>query len=424
MSSENMNITEITPSDESIESYEFHAYESVATNYGARGEIRINIEKQDQFIHPAKSYILFEGRLLKDDNTAYANADVVALANNGMMHLFSCISYYVKDQKIESVYHPGQATTMLGMLSYSQDFAVERGLNLLWAKDTAATASIANNTGFAARQALLIQKPAAKGTFSFVVPLSHIFGFCEDYDKCMYGYKQSLIFVRASNDDAIFRDNAAAAGKVDLTRIQWFMPHVKPALEAETMLHKLVVAKADLKAAFRERRCEMSDVPETRNFSWKLSTSTARPRYIIVAFQTSRQNVQTANPSIFDHCNLKSMHVKLNQTQYPAVDYDLSFPNQQFARAYQASCEFKEKLYGMGPFVTHCNMNPTEFKDLYPIHVFDVSKQRENLKGSVVDIQIQATFNEVVAANTVAYAVIISDKVAHLTADGSIISVV
>ena len=78
----------------------------------------------------------------------------------------------------------------------------------------------------------------------------------------------------------------------------------------------------------------------------------------------------------------------------------------------------------MSPLILQGNINPTEFKDLYPIYVFDLCKQKENLKGSVVDIQIKATFNEAVAANTIAYAVIISDKVAHLIADGSVISVV
>ena len=107
---------------------------------------------------------------------------------------------------------------------YPHDFTVAQGLHQLWAKDTAITT--ANNTGFATRQALLIQKPAVKVTFLFIVPLSHIFGFCDDYDKIIYGYKQSLIFVRASDNATIFRDNAVAAGKVELQRIQWFMPDV------------------------------------------------------------------------------------------------------------------------------------------------------------------------------------------------------
>jgi len=42
--------------------------------------------------------------------------------------------------------------------------------------------------------------------------------------------------------------------------------------------------------------------------------------------------------------------------------------------------------------------------------VFDVSKQSEKLKSSVVDVQIRAIFSEAVPAGTQAYAVVISDK--------------
>src|SRR6218665_2156961 len=100
---------------ETIERYEFHEYEPTArTNLNTAGEIRINIELQDLFSHPSESYLQFEGRLTKTDNTAYVNADAVALTNNGLMHLFSQISYSLSNQEIETLFHPGQATTMLG----------------------------------------------------------------------------------------------------------------------------------------------------------------------------------------------------------------------------------------------------------------------------------------------------------------------
>jgi len=86
------------------------------TNLNTAGEIRINIELQDLFTHPVKSYLQFDGRLTKADGSAYANADVVALVNNGIMHLFSQITYSLSNQEIEAIYHPGQAATMLGML--------------------------------------------------------------------------------------------------------------------------------------------------------------------------------------------------------------------------------------------------------------------------------------------------------------------
>jgi len=42
--------------------------------------------------------------------------------------------------------------------------------------------------------------------------------------------------------------------------------------------------------------------------------------------------------------------------------------------------------------------------------VFDATKQSEKLKNSVTDIQVKVHFSENVAANTEAFAVVISDK--------------
>ena len=107
--------------------------------------MRIGIESQDVFKHLSESYLIFEGRLTKADGTAYANADEVALTNNDIMHLFSRIEYHSSNQLIESVNYPGQATTMLGLLKYADDFSKAQGINKLWYKDTATTAVKDNN---------------------------------------------------------------------------------------------------------------------------------------------------------------------------------------------------------------------------------------------------------------------------------------
>ena len=203
------------------------------------------------------------------------------------------------------------------------------------------------------------------------------------------------------------------------------MPYAKPSLQAENELLKIINNdKTRLEAVFRDRICEKQFVPQSTNFSWRLGNSKAGPRYVIVALQTDRDNSQIANPSVFDHCNLNRMHIMLNQDQYPAVDYNLSFPNQQFARAYRAASEFSGKFYGMDQLITQSNINPTEFKELYPVHVFDLTNQGENLKGSQVNIQIRATFNEPVPENTMAYVILISDKVLFMNPSKSTISVV
>ena len=138
-------------------------------------------------MHPSESFLIIEGKLTKKaDDTVYANDDRITLTNNGLMHLFKRIWYDLSGQEIESVAHLGQATTMLGLLKYPDDFSKSKGLNQLWYNDTTTGTvldCVGTNVGFKIRHEHIIKNSEPKGTFSFRIPLKHIFGFCEDYDK-------------------------------------------------------------------------------------------------------------------------------------------------------------------------------------------------------------------------------------------------
>ena len=128
--------------DESLDEYEYHEYDPITgTNLNNSGDIIISIDSQDVYTHPSESYLIFEGRLTKDDGTPYANADEVTLMNNAIMHLISRIDNHLSNELIESLKYPGQATTMLGLLKYPDVFSKAQGFNQLWYKDTATTAA-------------------------------------------------------------------------------------------------------------------------------------------------------------------------------------------------------------------------------------------------------------------------------------------
>ena len=127
-----LKFTDTPMIDESIEEYEYHEYEPITgTSLNNGGDIRISIESPDVFTHHSESYLIFESRLTKDDDTPYANTDELALTNNGIMHLFSRIEYHLSKQLIESLNYPGQATTMLGLLNYPNDFSKAQAHNQL-----------------------------------------------------------------------------------------------------------------------------------------------------------------------------------------------------------------------------------------------------------------------------------------------------
>ena len=74
--------------------------------------------------------------------------------------------------------YPGQATTMLGLLKYPDDFSKSKGFNQLWYKDTTVNPDEAN-TGWNVRKLYIINNSNPKGSFSFKIPLKHIFGCYE-----------------------------------------------------------------------------------------------------------------------------------------------------------------------------------------------------------------------------------------------------
>ena len=108
--------------------------------------------------------------------------------------------------------------------------------------------------------------------------------------------------------------------------------------------------------------------------------------------------------------NLKNAYVTLNSGRYPAVAYNLSFPNQKLSRVYGDAALFGIQFFGMDELTIQSNITPSDYKTLYPLFMFDVSKLKEKLKSSVADIQIKAYFTENVPVNTRALVLVISDK--------------
>ena len=440
-----LGITDPILKDDSIDKYEEFAYEPiVGANKNTPGQdIRITIETQDIFTHPSESYLIITGQLLKADGTPYNAANRVTLANNGIMYLFKRIRYELSGQEIENIINVGQATTMLGLLKYPDDFSKSKGLNQLWFKDINNTSNIEGNNanaGFKVRHDYIFGNTdgvaANVGKFSFRIPLKHIFGFCEDYDKIVYGLKHTLTLTRDNDNTAIFKwidDDGAgndrlALGRVNLDKIIWFMPHVTPADEDKMKLYKIIERKEKIPVGYRMIQCDNASIPpgNISSFSWRLAVKSSPevPRFIIIGLQQDRINNQTTNPSAFDHLNVSNMYVMLNSTRYPATDYDINFGIQQYSRLYGDVADFRSKFFNMDELISNPNINPADYKSLYSLFLFDVSKQSEKLKYSTTDIQVKIFFRGNVPNNVQVYGVIISDRLINFQSDGNKFSVV
>src|SRR5258708_10478443 len=264
--------------DESISEINYFEYtpQTQSSNNSPGHPIRIDINAQDIYTLPSRSYISIKGQIRRaDTNAAYVRGDEITLINNAMMYLFNSIKYELGQKTIETINYPGQITSMLGYLTYPDDFSTSAGLKYCWSKDTTNNADskkyrqsprVANqlagaavpeiaagfftpidsptyNQGFAVRKGYLFSSDPL-GSFTFHIPLEHIFGFAE-YKKLIYGFKHTLTLTRASSDtEAIFKSANLPIGKVDITEIVWNMPQIQMSPEYLSAMRSIIEQKS------------------------------------------------------------------------------------------------------------------------------------------------------------------------------------
>ena len=185
-------------------------------------------------------------------------------------------------------------------------------------------------------------------------------------------------------------------------------------------LRSIIESKQSFPVAFTARTCESTMVSQTRNFSYRLNSMSGveKPRWIIVGFQTDRNTSQEQNPAIFDHVNLTNAQVSINGEKYPYYEINFDFATNDYSVLYEMFDRFKQEFYGFNSLVGGTQVNISAFKKIFPIIVFDVRHQSEEIKKGIANISLNFKFSDNVPANTMAYAVTLSDRMYKLNSDG------
>ena len=403
--------------DESIENYETYSfYPITGTQLNNPGSITLTVQNSANFYHPANSWLEFEGQIKKAGGP-FAKTDLITFANNGILYLFDNIKYLLSSTEIESVFNPGTVSNVIGLAKYSADF--KSGLIQCWDPDESEAAA-ATNAGFKRRQAFFVANSDPVGSFRIAIPLKHIFGFADDYNKVLYGFVHTLVLNRSSSDNNALFSAATDAGVVHLDNIRWMLPRVSPSDVAKYELLKQIETEKILNVGFRMRQSISTTVPQTKQFEWRLGvrSSPEKPRYIFLVFQTDRAENQKKNIAAYDHCNLTSAHVLLNNDRYPLNDFETDFKKNHYDNLFHEFSNFIQKYYKVDEMIASTVVDPLSYKKLFPIIMFDVSKQSDRLKTGVTDITLKCHFSANVPEDTVAHAVMISDRKLRFKTDG------
>lgn len=411
-----------------------------------RANIEMLVKNQNQWSLPCEAYLQIEGRLTKADGTTpYAAADDATMANT-LMGLFSSIRLSANGVEIEALSQYVDAAALIqGLAFYSRGFSETTAGGRWWYRDTADSTDAAPtvntvvydagppiavtstsavnpnfNKGFAARKALTA---GANGYFSASVPLSALFGFCRDVRKMMYGIQWQLLAQRAASDaDAIVRSAAADPGKVTLSKLSLWMPHLTLSLAAATQANQWLLSGGSLTAYWQRGQMNSTSQFTTSTPAWKITSQKIgeTPRHVFVAFQRNgRRDSQTDNSLIFDTLGAESVSLTYGGRAYPQTTVNINYPNKNYTQVYHWLLSFMGRDQNVD---AGTQLSFEEFQRVAPIYHFDLEAQED--VGGVSELELSARLdNALSAAGYRIYAFVLADRVMTLSSDGALMCV-
>ena len=105
--------------------------------------------------------------------------------------------------------------------------------------------------------------------------------------------------------------------------------------------------------------------------------------------------------------------------KFPYVIPDADFANMDFGNFYMNLQHFRANYLQIDSLINESGVNPLQFKNLYTIYAFDLTKHVQDIRGDIVNTRIEVKFSAETAAHVKAYACLISEKEIFLKSDGA-----
>lgn len=401
--------------DEIIESFEYFDYRPANTeNFDEAGsEFNISVVNEDIVTQPSKSVLVIQGVLtvqhtvvtrasstespVRTVTTAETiNTNLLHFVNNGILHLFDRIDYYIGDAKIDTVRKPGISTLMKGLVSFERDLPY----NIAgWKINSPSHTNVLNEQKF----------------FYMNIPLYLVMGFFEDNKTFLYHMSQKLTFYRSTSDkpnNVLFvAGDSGYTVTLNLKDIVWRVPQLKFDINFETQLRKDILNNTNYDLTYRHWFYQNINPPVGSEFTWDLPVAYAKCKYVLLGFQTGRDNKIDRNNSEFDFCNLENVQVLLNNNvYYPRERLNLKYSELKCGSLYHMFNNFKVSYYGKNSEEVEPLIDYNTFLTKFPIVAIDCSHQPNVIKESLINIRIMFSWRTNIPENTVIHCVMIMDK--------------
>ena len=388
--------------------------------------VRFQMVQQNLLLHWKYAYLEIHGRLTESNGTAYTDASNIAPIFNAIPYLFTNAKFSVGTRVVENVNVVGPVSSLMHYVLNPRSLSKNAGLQFMWVPDTKTTAET-DNKGWEARRAFVIKgAETAKGTFKFRMPLNLIFGFCENF-VALKGYGVEVELIRGQDYKALFLAAGTNAGKFTFKSMSLNIPVVTGSNAVNVKILEGLKHPKPYNFSFRGRNGLTAKVPkDARIYQLTITTENfaERPQMIFVGFQKTNANNQTFNYATFSHENVETMHIKMNNVTFPTHLVSSNWKENDNGMWYEYLLHCRANyLQFSGLYTDNTFLNPDNFKNLYTVYCFDVSKQHDLVSSRTVSCELHATFREAIAEHTNIYVAWYYDRTLELFTDGQSINV-
>lgn len=281
------------------------------------------------------------------------------------------------------------------------------------------------NKGFAARRKYIMLSTNSRGKFKLRTPLHMFFGFMENF-VALKQYPVDIEMVRGADYPAIYRrgagQNMAEEGQLKFDDILLNIPIADPSTSIKLEYMKGLKDPMSYNYSFRERRGMFAPVPRAiQDFQQPITSTyfTERPQMIWVGFQRCGLTDQTMNHALYSNENVETAHITMNNTQFPLNKFKADWEENDSGFFYEMQQHVRENYLQVSSCYSEGNMlTPMNFKDLFTIFCFDVTKNEMSLGSNTVMCDLHVRFKTPTPENLRVYIAWYNDRTLELHTDG------
>ena len=386
--------------------------------------IRFNIRQDNLLLHLTNGYLEIHGQLRqKTSDAVMPSGAKIAMIHNAIPHLFDNVKLTVGNQLVENVNQPGHVSSMMFNVLFPKSKAENDGIQFVWCPDTDKSAETETNKGFSARQNYIIDQPATRGTFKLRAPLFLFYGFTENF-LALKGYNLEFEMVRGPDYPALFRaDNGVPEGKFKFKEILLNLPVVDPSNTVLLESLKGLKNPEPYLYSFRQRHGMFATISkDVYDFQMTFTTGNfaERPQMVFIAFQRNQTKDQKFNHALYSNEDVETMYIKLNNERYPSTLIKADWTQNDNGFFYEMQKHCRENYLQYPSRYTEGNMlNPNNYRDLYTIYCFDVTKGDYTLGGNSIVSSLHIHFRTKTQENLVVYVSWYNDRTIEFFTDGS-----